>query len=83
MQTDYHGRVKGWKPIKKKPLMYTIGLSPNVCSKCGKLYMDSWSRFCSLDGKWLIPVDRLDFERRRLIGFTEPSPQPKELLCDV
>jgi len=79
--TDYYGRVLGWKPIKKKPFRYTIGSPPNVCSKCGKWYMDPWSSFCSLDGKWLVNTDRLDFEHRKLLGFSEPSPQPKELLC--
>lgn len=81
VETDYNGRVKGWKPIKKKPKMYTISLPPNVCSKCGKLYMDTWSKFCCLDGKWLISVSRLDFGRRKILGFKKPSEQPEWLLC--
>lgn len=81
-KTDYNGRIIGWKPIKKKPSFYTIGLPPNVCSKCGKLYMDTWSCFCSLDGKWLINVSRLDFPRRKMLGFDKPSKQPKGLLAE-
>lgn len=80
VDVDYNGRVIGWIPIKKKPKMYSIGLPPNVCSKCGKIYMDTWSRFCSLDGKWLVSVSRLDYKRRKIIGFTKPSDQPKWLL---
>ena len=77
VNVDYFGRVVDWIAIKKKPLMYSIGLPPNVCSKCGKLYMDTWSQFCSLDGKWLISTELLDFKHRKLIGFDKQSHQPK------
>ncbi len=78
-KTDYHGRVIGWIPIKKKPKMYSIGLPPNVCSKCGKLYMETWSMFCSLDGKWLVNTEFLDIKHRKMLGLSKPSRQPKWL----
>ncbi len=81
VDTDYNGRVLGWQPIKKKPLMYSVSLPPNVCSKCGKLYMDTWSQYCSLDGKWLINTEFLDFEHRKMLGFDKPSRQPERLLA--
>lgn len=79
---DYYGRIIGWKPIKKKPKMYSISLPPNVCSHCGKLYMDTWSKFCTLDGKWLVNTAFLDMKHRKLLGFTKPSRQPKWLLTN-
>jgi len=83
IKTDYIGRVVGWKPINKKPKMYfQPSLPPKVCSKCGKLYMDTWNLFCGLDGKWLIDVSRLDFKHRKLLGFTKPSIQPKAILTE-
>jgi hypothetical protein len=80
IQRDYNGRVIGWTPIRKKPLMYSVGIGPKICSHCGKLYIDSWSMFCSLDGKWLVNTEFLDLEHRKMLGFDEPSHMPKHLL---
>lgn len=80
-ETDYYGRVIGWKPIKKKPKLFiNTPLGGRVCSKCGKLYMDTWSLYCCLDGKFLISIECLDFERRKLLGFDRPSRMNKELI---
>lgn len=80
---DYYGRVTGWKPIKKKPFNYIASsLGARFCSKCGKLYVDTWSMFCSLDGKFLISSEQLDFERRKMLGFDKPSHFKKEMIVD-
>ena len=79
IERDYNGRVLHWIPIKKKPLMYSVGVGSKICSHCGKLYMDSWSMFCALDGKWLVNTEFLDFEHRKCLGFDEPSHMPKHL----
>ena len=80
-KTDELGRIKGWPPIKKKPLLHSLGLPPNVCSKYGIMYKDTWPMFCAIDGKWLISTGRLDFKRRKLLGFTASSRLPKKFLC--
>jgi len=77
IKTDYHGRVEGWKPITKKPIPYFISVGAKACSKCGKLYFDSWSAFCCLDGKWLIHTEVLDKEHRNLLGLEDESPLQK------
>jgi len=83
-KTDYYGRVKGWKLIKKKPFNYIASsLGVRFCSKCGRLCMDTWSMFCSLDGKFLINSEQLDFERRKMLGFDKPSHFSKEMLVDA
>ena len=83
VETDYYGRVKGWQPIKKKPKMYSIGVGVKACSKCGKLYFDTWSMYCQLDGKWLANTEFLDLKHRKLLGFNEPSKQPGWLLTNA
>lgn len=77
VDVDYYGRVKGWEPIKKKPFPYFISIGVKACSKCGKLYFDTWSSFCQLDGKFLIMTEELDMDHRKLLGFTDESPYQK------
>jgi len=73
VETDYNGRVHGWTPIKKKPIPYFISIGPKCCSHCGKLFMDTWSKFCCLDGKWLLHTEVLDKDHRKLLGLPKES----------
>jgi len=77
VETDYDGRVEGWKPIQKKPEPYFISIGPKCCSLCGKLYFDTWTKFCGLDGEWLLHTEVLDMEHRKLLGMNEPSQYQK------
>lgn len=77
IKSDYYGRIEGWTPIKNKPFPYFISIGVKACSKCGKLYFDTWSNFCQLDGKFLIMTDILDKDHRQLLGLEEESAYQK------